>query len=82
MFGDRLTDYFAAVIFIALGQEPPIYPREEAPLHMATFLDSPSKTGWETEGGCATFFGGSSKDVLEAGMKWKAQNQSFLVPPN
>lgn len=71
MFGDKLTDYFASVIYLALGKKPPTYQREIPPFSISIFLDNPSLSGWETEGGCAIFFGPSPKDCLDQGIAWK-----------
>jgi predicted ATP-grasp superfamily ATP-dependent carboligase len=76
LFGGKLTDYFASVLFIALGYPPPVFERKDAPLHMSVFLDSPSKTGWETEGGCAAFFAPSTEEAIEAGRQWKQSLQN------
>jgi len=67
LFGEKLTDYFASVIFLALGEKPPAKDRLVPPISIAIFLDEPSLTGWETDGGCAIFFGPSPQDSLHQG---------------
>eukprot|EP01116_Phalansterium_solitarium_P009206 TRINITY_DN23264_c0_g1_i1.p1 TRINITY_DN23264_c0_g1~~TRINITY_DN23264_c0_g1_i1.p1 ORF type:complete len:487 (-),score=115.79 TRINITY_DN23264_c0_g1_i1:518-1978(-) len=69
-FGEQLTDYFASVVFLSLGMEPPIYPREEAPISMAIFPDRPSKTGWETQGPCAVFIAPTPFEALQQGLRY------------
>jgi len=76
LFGERLVDYFGAVIHLALGLEPPIHQRTIPPLNLAIFLDNPSLTGWETEGPCAIFFGATPKDCLDQGLKWRANQRN------
>ena len=72
LFGERLTDYFADVIFLALGLEPPSYSRTIPPLNIAIFLQNPSANGWETEGPCAVYFGSSPQDSLNQGLQPKS----------
>jgi len=72
LFGEKLTDYFADVIFLALGVEPPAYNRTVSPLSIAIFLENPTATGWETEGPCAVFFGPSPTNSLQQGLQQKS----------
>eukprot|EP01119_Soliformovum_irregulare_P000558 TRINITY_DN10390_c0_g1_i1.p1 TRINITY_DN10390_c0_g1~~TRINITY_DN10390_c0_g1_i1.p1 ORF type:complete len:458 (+),score=98.93 TRINITY_DN10390_c0_g1_i1:100-1473(+) len=72
VFGEKVTDYFGAVIFLALGLQPPAYPRTVPLVSISLFLDNPSANGWETEGPCAIFFGESPSNVLQQGKKWQA----------
>jgi predicted ATP-grasp superfamily ATP-dependent carboligase len=75
LFGERLTDYFGSVIFLALGERPPAKERQMAPVSIAIFLDHPSLTGWETECDCAIFFGPSPADSLSQGVEWVSRTQ-------
>jgi biotin carboxylase len=75
LFGERLTDYFGSVIFLALGEKPPVKARQVAPVSIAIFLDHPSLTGWETECDCAIFFGPTPADSLSQGVSWVSKSQ-------
>jgi len=72
LFGEKLTDYFADVIYLALGMEPPAYNRTIPPLSIAIFLENPSANGWETEGPCSIFFGADPSSSLEQGLQYQA----------
>jgi len=73
MFGAKLTDYFGSVIFLALGLEPPKLERQMSPISLAILLDQPSVTGWETEGGCAIFFGPNPHYALDEALSFASK---------
>jgi len=76
LFGEKHTDYFGSVIMLALGLKPPTHERTVPPLNLAIFLDNPSLTGWETEGGCSVFFGASPKECLDEGIDWNKNREN------
>jgi len=70
LFGEKLTDYFADVIYLALGLEPPAFKRTIPPLSIAIFLENPTANGWETEGPCSIFFDASPSNSLAEGIRY------------
>lgn len=66
------------MVYLAVGEKPPVRDREVPLVSVAVYPDAPSKTGWETEGPCAVFLGTSPAEALQTGQQYFATQASAL----